>query len=201
MKTFYKNSPRVNIIIYIVIALVAIACVGVIIALTSGGSVQSFYVTIDDKNIMEADYDYILKQGETTDVKMNFLSIDEDNDNYTVTIVPTLNADCDFDFTAGGSVYSFQQTPDYTAGFTIKKTDEGFSISPKGNLESIIEAAGAEVEIIFANQPKEELNAKSYDNMFTMIITSADEKSNIYIQFSIYEPVTDVSLDKEAITF
>lgn len=193
MKTFYKNSPRVNIIIYIVIALVAIACVGVIIALTSGGSVQSFYVTIDDKNIMEADYDYILKQGETTDVKMNFLSIDEDNDNYTVTIVPTLNADCDFDFTAGGSVYSFQQTPDYTAGFTIKKTDEGFSISPKGNLESIIEAAvGADVE---------ELNAKSYDNMFTMIITSADEKSNIYIQFSIYEPVTDVSLDKEAITF
>ena len=193
MKTFYKNSPRVNIILYIVIALVAIACVGVIIALTSGGSVQSFYVTIDDKNIMEADYDYILKQGETTDVKMNFLSIDEDNDNYTVTIVPTLNADCDFDFTAGGSVYSFQQTPDYTAGFTIKKTDEGFSISPKGNLESIIEAAvGADVE---------ELNAQSYDNMFTMIITSADEKSNIYIQFSIYEPVTDVSLDKEAITF
>ena len=193
MKTLYKNSPRVNIIIYIVIALVAIACVGVIIALTSGGSVQSFYVTIDDKNIMEADYDYILKQGETTDVKMNFLSIDEDNDNYTVTIVPTLNADCDFDFTAGGSVYSFQQTPDYTAGFTIKKTDEGFSISPKGNLESIIEAAvGADVE---------DLNAKSYDNMFTMIITSADEKSNIYIQFSIYEPVTDVSLDKEAITF
>ena len=193
MKTFYKNSPRVNIILYIVIALVAIACVGVIIALTSGGSVQSFYVTIDDKNSMEADYDYILKQGETTDVKMNFLSIDEDNDNYTVTIVPTLNADCDFDFTAGGSVYSFQQTPDYTAGFTIKKTDEGFSISPKGNLESIIEAAvGADVE---------ELNAKSYDNMFTMIITSADEKSNIYIQFSIYEPVTDVSLDKEAITF
>lgn len=193
MKTFYKNSPRVNIILYIVIALVAIACVGVIIAMTSGGSVQSFYVTIDDKNIMEADYDYILKQGETTDVKMNFLSINEDNDNYTVTIVPTLNADCDFDFTAGGSVYSFQQTPDYTAGFTIKKTDEGFSISPKGNLESIIEAAvGADVE---------ELNAKSYDNMFTMIITSADEKSNIYIQFLIYEPVTDVSLDKEAITF
>ena len=193
MKTLYKNSPRVNIILYIVIALVAIACVGVIIALTSGGSVQSFYVTIDDKNIMEADYDYILKQGETTDVKMNFLSKDEDNDNYTVTIVPTLNADCDFDFTAGGSVYSFQQTPDYTAGFTIKKTDEGFSISPKGNLESIIEAAvGADVE---------ELNAQSYDNMFTMIITSADEKSNIYIQFSIYEPVTDVSLDKEAITF
>lgn len=193
MKTLYKNSPRFNIILYIVIALVAIACVGVIIALTSGGSVQSFYVTIDEKNIMEADYDYILKQDESTNVKMNFLSIDEDNSNYTVTIVPTLNAENDFDFTADGSVYSFQQTPDYTAGFTIKKTDEGFSIQPKGNLESIIEAAvGSDVE---------ELNAKSYDNMFTMIITSADEKSNIYIQFSIYEPVTDVSLDKEAITF
>lgn len=193
MKTFYKNSPRFNIILYIVIALVAIACVGVIIALTSGGSVQSFYVTIDEKNIMEADYDYILKQDESADVKMNFLSIDEDNGNYTVRIVPTLNADNDFDFTADGSVYSFQQTPDYTAGFTIKKTDEGFTIQPKGNLESIIEAAvGSDVE---------ELNSKSYDNMFTMIITSADEKSNIYIQFSIYEPVTDVSLDKEAITF
>lgn len=193
MKTFYKNSPRFNIILYIVIALVAIACVGVIIALTSGGSVQSFYVTIDEKNIMEADYDYILKQDESTNVKMNFLSIDEDNGNYTVRIVPTLNADNDFDFTADGSVYSFQQTPDYTAGFTIKKTDEGFTIQPKGNLESIIEAAvGSDVE---------ELNSKSYDNMFTMIITSADEKSNIYIQFSIYEPVTDVSLDKEAITF
>jgi hypothetical protein len=193
MKTLYKNSPRFNIILYIVIALVAIAIVGVIIALTSGGSVQSFYVTIDEKNIMEADYDYILKQDESTNVKMNFLSIDEDNSNYTVTIVPTLNAENDFDFTADGSVYSFQQTPDYTAGFTIKKTDEGFSIQPKGNLESIIEAAvGSDVE---------ELNAKSYDNMFTMIITSADEKSNIYIQFSIYEPVTDVSLDKEAITF
>ena len=193
MKTFYKNSPRFNIILYIVIALVAIAIVGVIIALTSGGSVQSFYVTIDEKNIMEADYDYILKQDESTNVKMNFLSIDEDNSNYTVTIVPTLNSENDFDFTADGSVYSFQQTPDYTAGFTIKKTDEGFSIQPKGNLESIIEAAvGSDVE---------ELNAKSYDNMFTMIITSADEKSNIYIQFSIYEPVTDVSLDKEAITF
>lgn len=193
MKTLYKNSPRFNIILYIVIALVAIAIVGVIIALTSGGSVQSFYVTIDEKNIMEADYDYILKQDESTNVKMNFLSMDEDNSNYTVTIVPTLNAENDFDFTADGSVYSFQQTPDYTAGFTIKKTDEGFSIQPKGNLESIVEAAvGSDVE---------ELNAKSYDNMFTMIITSADEKSNIYIQFSIYEPVTDVSLDKEAITF
>ena len=59
MKTLYKNSPRFNIILYIVIALVAIGIVGVIIALTNGGSVQSFYVTIDDKNIMEADYDYI----------------------------------------------------------------------------------------------------------------------------------------------
>ena len=193
MKTLYKNSPRFNIILYIVIALVAIAIVGVIIALTNGGSVQSFYVTIDDKNIMEADYDYILKQGESKNVKMNFLSIDEDNGDYTVTIVPTLNAENDFDFTADGTVYSFQQMPDYTDGFTIKKTDEGFSISPKGNLESIIEASvGADVE---------ELNAKSYDNMFTMIISSADEKSNIYIQFSIYEPVTDVSLDKEGITF
>ena len=124
---------------------------------------------------------------------MNFLSIDEDNGDYTVTIVPTLNAENDFDFTADGTVYSFQQMPEYTDGFTIKKTDEGFSISPKGNLESIIEASvGADVE---------ELNAKSYDNMFTMIISSADEKSNIYIQFSIYEPVTDVSLDKEGITF
>lgn len=193
MKTLYKNSPRINIILYIVIALVAIGIIGLIIALTSGGSVQSFYVTINDKNIMESDYDYILSKEEFTDVKINFLSLDEDNGNYTVKIVPTLNAENDFDFTAGGTVYSFQQTPDYTDGFTIKKTDSGFSIRPKGNLESIIEASvGADVE---------NLSAKSYDNMFTMIISSADEKSNIYIQFSIYEPVTDVSLDKEGITF
>ena len=73
MKTLYKNSPRFNIILYIVIALVAIGIVGLIIALTNGGSVQSFYVTIDDKNIMEADYDYILKQGESKNVKMNLV--------------------------------------------------------------------------------------------------------------------------------
>ena len=82
MKTLYKNSPRINIILYIVIALVAIGIIGLIIALTSGGSVQSFYVTINDKNIMESDYDYILSKEEFTDVKMNFLSLDEDNGNY-----------------------------------------------------------------------------------------------------------------------
>ena len=80
---------------------------------------------------------------------------------------------------------------DLTAGFNIQRKDSGFRIRPKGGLEEVLAAAyGA---------PIDELNASYYDNMFTMIISSADEKSNIYIQFSIYEPVESVTLDKEAI--
>lgn len=195
MKSNYRNSPLVNIIIYVVIALLAVGCIGLIVVMTDGfgGKIQSFYVTIDEKNIMESDSNYLMSKGEYTDVKVNFLKDDEENENYTIKIVPTATEGSDFDFTSGGIVYSFQQTADYTAGFTIQRNDTGFLIRPKGNLETVIEAAyGAEIE---------NLNALSYDNMFTMIISSADEKSNIYIQFSILEPVTDVTLDKEAIIF
>ena len=188
-----KNSTLVNIILYVAIALVVIGGIGLIVGLTGGEDVQSFYITIGDKDILNSDMDYILTKDEYMEVKMNFLTDDPDNVNYTIKIVPSAVEDCDFDFTSEGIVYSFQQSSDLTAGFTIQKKDSGFRIRPKGGLEDVLAAAyGASID---------ELNASYYDNMFTMIISSADEKSNIYIQFSIYEPVESVTLDKEAILF
>ena len=188
-----KNSTLVNIIIYAAIALVLIIGIGLIVGLTGGEDVQSFYITIGEKDIMNADVDYVLTKDEYLEVKMNFLTDDKDNANYTVKIVPTVVEDCDFDFTSEGIVYSFQQSSDLTAGFNIQRKDSGFRIRPKGGLEDVLAAAyGASID---------ELNASYYDNMFTMIISSADEKSSISIQFSIYEPVENVTLDKEAILF
>ena len=186
-----KNSTLVNIIIYAAIALVLIIGIGLVIGLTGGEDVQSFYVTINDKTIYNSDVDYVLTKDEYMEVNMFFMTDEKDNGDYTVRIVPSVVEDCDFDFTCEGIVYSFQQSTDLTAGFNIQRKDSGFRIRPKGGLEEVLAAAyGA---------PIDELNASYYDNMFTMIISSADEKSNIYIQFSIYEPVESVTLDKEAI--
>ena len=98
-------------------------------------------------------------------------------------------------FSDGKEEKSFQSVEDVTSGFDIKKTENGFAVSPKGNsVEEVLKA-------VYPNGKFDNVNEKGYENMFTLVITSYDGKANVKLNFSLPSKVSGVMLDKEGILF
>ena len=90
---------------------------------------------------------------------------------------------------------SFQSVEDITSGFDIKKTENGFTVSPKGNaLEEVLKS-------VYPNGKFDSVNEKGYENMFTLVVTSYDGKASVKLNFSLLSKVCGVTLNKEGILF
>lgn len=191
-------NKTAKIIAYVLIVLTLVGVIGVIAKFTNGftSDFKTFYITIDDKDIMTTANGYVLDKEEPmkVDVKYTFSSSDNEVSGYSVKVIPNNIDGKDFDFTMDGSIYSFQMEEDLTDGFIIEKSEDSFTILPKGDITDILRAVYPEAEI-------EDCKGNTYPDMFSLVITSYNGESTVVVNFVVVVEPTKVSFDKEAIIF
>lgn len=188
----------VKIISYIVLALIFVAVCGCIVYFTGGftSDFKTFYVSVDGKDIMTTANDYKLSMDIPTqvNVKYTFGALNKDISGYSVKVIPNAIDGKNFDFTVDGQVYSYQAESDLTNGFEIEESETAFMIKPKGGINHILGAIYPDCEI-------SDCRNKSYQNMYSLVVTSYNGTASVTINFSIDEPLYDIILDKGEIVF
>lgn len=188
----------VKIISYIVLALIFVAVCGCIVYFTGGftSDFKTFYVSVDGKDIMTTANDYKLSMDIPTqvNVKYTFGALNKDISGYSVKVIPNAIDGKNFDFTVDGQVYSYQAESDLTNGFEIEESETAFMIKPKGGINHILGAIYPDCEI-------SDCRNKSYQNMYSLVVTSYNGTASVKINFSIDEPLYDIILDKGEIVF
>ena len=187
-------------ITYVGIVLVVIIIVGVVARFTNGftDEFKTFYIKVDGKEIMSGSGGYEITQSKPmqVEVKYTFSFATDENKGYNVKIVPNAaDKNKDFSFTVNGESKSFQSMQDLTDGFGIEKSESSFKVTPKGeNLTGVLQA-------IYPGLDTAHIEEKAYNDMFALVVSSYNEKSNVTIYFTLSSKVTGVRLDKEAIVF
>ena len=187
-----------KIIIYALIILALIGVLGFIIYFTGGFTTDftGFYVTVDGEDVLSTGSDFRVKEDDPlkVEVKYVFASPNDGAKGYTVKVVPNAIEGKDFDFTLDGDQYAFQSEKDLTAGFVILRSEESFTIAPKGNLTKILSS-------VYPEDTVEDCADKAYENMFTLVVTSYNGEAEIRVNFTVIEEIRGVILDKEVIEF
>ena len=187
-----------KIIIYALIILALIGVLGFIIYFTGGFTTDftGFYVTVDGEDVLSTGSDFRVKEDDPlkVEVKYVFASPNDEAKGYTVKVVPNAIEGKDFDFTLDGDQYAFQSEKDLTAGFVILRSEESFTIAPKGNLTKILSS-------VYPEDTVEDCTDKAYENMFTLVVTSYNGEAEIRVNFTVIEEIRGVILDKEVIEF
>ena len=185
---------------YVGIVLVVIIIVGVVARFTNGftDDFKTFYLKVEDKEIMSSSGGYEITRAKPmqVEVKYTFSFATDENKGYNVKIVPNAaDKNQDFSFTVSGESKSFQSLQDLTDGFEIEKSESTFRVTPKGeNLTGVLQA-------IYPGLDTAHIEEKAYNDMFTLVVSSYNEKASVTIYFTLSSKVTGVRLDKEAIVF
>lgn len=186
-----------KIIAYIILVLLFVAACGFIVYYTGGftSDFKTFYVKIDGKDILTSADGYKLSADTPlrVEVKYTFGALNKDISGYSVKVVPNA-AGNDFNFTVDGQTHSYQAETDLTAGFDIAQEENSFTIAPKGGINKILAA-------IYPNGEIEDSRNKTYENMYSLVVTSYNGAASVEIAFSIDEPLYDIVLDKGEIVF
>lgn len=191
-------TKATKIISYVLIVLALVGVIGFIAKFTSGftSDFKTFYVTIDGKDVMAEANHYAIGKSETmkVDVKYTFNSSSSEVSGYSVKIVPNTREDKNFDFLVDGEVHSFYDIEDLSAGFIIEKSENSFTITPKGELTDILKAVYPEGEVADCSE-------YNHHNMFSLVITSYNGASTVTVNFAVLREAEKVFFDKEAIVF
>lgn len=187
-----------KILTYCVLVLLFVAVCGFIFYYTGGftSDFKTFYVNIDGKDILTSADGYKLSADMPlqVNVKYTFGALNKNVSGYSVKVVPNAIEGKDFDFIVDGQTYSYQTETDLTAGFDISQEKNSFTITPKGGINKILAAIYPESEI-------EDCRNKTYENMYSLVVTSYNGAASVEIHFSIDEPLYDIVLNKEEIVF
>ena len=191
-------TKATTIIAYVLIVLALVGVIGFIAKFTSGftSDFKTFYVTIDDKDIMTEANHYAIGKSETmkVDIKYTFNSSNSEVSGYSVKIVPNVSEDKNFEFMVDGEVHSFYDIEDLTDGFIIEKSETSFTITPKGELTDILRAVYPEGEV-------SDCSEHNHYNMFSLVITSYNGASTVTVNFAVLREAERVFFDQEAIVF
>ncbi len=190
-----KQGKIGKVIAYILILLIVVGAIG-FLAYNTGGftsGFKTFSVECDGKEVSTSasGFETTTKEPLVVKVKYNF---DSKASGYSVKVVPNALAGKDFDFTLDGEIYSFQAERDLTDGFNIEYEENSFTLTPKGNLTEIMQAN-------YPNKVVEDCVKYGYKDMFTLVITSYNGESTVYLNFSVPEKVVGIELNPEVIVF
>lgn len=180
-----------KILTWTVVVLLLVAGIGLIIKFTNGltEDLATFYVTIDDEDILHEAQGYSVATDEELQVEVKYLL---NNTGYSVKVLPTTDESKDFRYLANDLIYSFESEEDYSAGFNIVQDESSFTITPKGGLKEILEAVcGSEVTYC---------DGKVFEDMFTLVVTSQDG-TQINIHFTLDDAVKSVELNTAELAF
>lgn len=187
-----------KIITYILIMLTVVAIIGVIARFTGGftSDFKTVYISVDGKDVMTSSGGYKLSSTEpiTVDVKYTFSSNTDKEQGYSVKVIPHVVENEDFDFTLNDDVYSFQAEKDLTKGFDIDYGATSFTIKPKGGLTATMQS-------VYPSYVVGDCEDKAYSDMFTLVVTSYNGESSVYLHFTIETGVTSIILDQSEILF
>ncbi len=185
-----------KIITGVIVVLVVALAVGLIFKFTNGFNedFKTFYLEQDGKQILTSETDTAFVRGEDYryEVKYTFDSGKSEPKGYNVKVVP--NSKIKLSFKAGGKTYSYADAKELTEAFTIKKEAGAFTVSiPKElSLKSVLEKVyGKEVEL--------EAEPKGY--IYTLVVSSYNEKVTYKINFGVSIKVEEIELDKGSIIF
>lgn len=192
-KRFINKLSTVFLFVFLVCA------IGTVIYFTTGlksvvNSVSRVYLSIDDTEIKEHDSGYMFdsKSSMIVNVKYDYDIDSSDNGNYTVRVVPNVIPEYDFDIVVDGKTYPYQLVPDLTAGFDIVKTTDSFTITPKGDLKTIL-------SYTYPNSSIDDCTENAYKDMFSLVVTSPEGNSSVRIDFSVVKNA--ITFDKNSIIF
>lgn len=187
-----------KIISYIAIVMVLVAVCGLLAYFTNGftSDFKTFYVESGGKQVLASSDGFTMAKTEpmTVDVKYTFGSLNKEVSGYSVKVVPNAVDGKDFDITLDGAAYSFQAEDDMTAGFNIEKGETSFTVTPKGGINDILQA-------VYPSYSIGDARGKTYENMFSLIVTSYNGESSVKLNFTVVEKIEGVILDKEVIVF
>ena len=185
---------------YAFVVLILITSCGLIAYFTNDftSDFKTFYIETNGTTHLSDTADILLSPDAENrfDVKYTFSLLNEENNGYTVKIVPNISNDNDFDFTVDGEVYSFGAESDLTNCFDIVYYDDYFTINGDFRMQNILESLypGSEVCV-----NAEDVNW-SVDN-FSLLVYSYNEEALISIGFHNHCPVDRVELEPNSITF
>ncbi len=184
-----------KIITGVIVVLVVALVVGLVFKFTNGFNedFKTFYLEQDGKQILTSETERAFVQGEQYryEVKYTFDSGKSEPKGYNVKVVP--NGKIKLSFKADGKQYSYADAKELTSVFGIKKEASAFTISVpaeltlKGVLEKVY---GKTVEV-------EE--QKGY--LYTLVVSSYNEKVTYKINFGLAINVEGIELDKDGIVF
>lgn len=192
-----KNKKAGKIIVYVLILLILVGCVGFFAYFTNGftGDIKTFYVECGDKKVMSSSGGFVLSSVEPLDVDVHYTFgfFNKDISGYNVTVLPNT----DFDFTVDGQVYSFAAEENLNAGFDIEYNESSFTITPKANLREILQAIYPDKEIDF------DVNDVDYDSeIFKIVVSSEDGSTYVTMLCSLDESgIRSIEIDQEVIVF
>lgn len=193
------QNKTIRILSYALLGLLVVGVIGFVAYFTNGfkSDFKTFYINVDGKDVMESDGGYKVSKGKPLEIKVKYVFSGATNQKkeYSVKVVPNTIDGRDFTFSDGKEGKSFQSVEDITSGFDIKKTENGFTVSPKGNaLEEVLKS-------VYPNGKFDNVNEKGYENMFTLVVTSYDGNASVKLYFSLLSKVCGVTLNKEGILF
>lgn len=193
------QNKTIRILSYALLGLLVVGVIGFVAYFTNGfkSDFKTFYINVDGKDVMESDGGYKVSKGKPLEIKVKYVFSGATNQKkeYSVKVVPNTIDGKDFTFSDEKEEKSFQSVEDITSGFDIKKTENGFTVSPKGNaLEEVLKS-------VYPNGKFDNVNEKGYENMFTLVVTSYDGNASVKLYFSLLSKVCGVTLNKEGILF
>ncbi len=191
-----KQGAVIKIISWVLIVLVLVAGIGAIAYFTGGftGEFKTFYVVVNDKDILTSASDYEVSISEPLTVNVKYTFAEDGVNGYSVKVVPNALQGKDFDFIVDGEAYSFQSESDLTAGFDIEYNDSSFVIKPKGTLNEVMAA-------VYPSSKLGDLTGMGYENMFLLVVDSYNGESTVTLAFSIPEGVSGVEISPDHIYF
>ncbi len=191
-----KGKTAGAIVTYVLLILAVVAVIGIIFRFTGGftSDFSTFYVSTQGKDIMTSagGYEITPENPLKVDVVYAFASGDMEQNGYSVKVVPHKVGNEDFDFTLDGIAYAFSEEEDLTKGFDIDIGKTSFSIKPKGNLTQILQSVYPEMTV-------GDCDDKAYADMFTLIVTSYNGKSSVYLHFTVRTVAEKIELNQTEI--
>lgn len=189
-----------QVIVYVVLALVLVAAVGLIYKYTNGFNedFKTFYIEYDGKQILTADNKLSLKSSKTHTftVKYTFDTEKSEPKDYNVKIIP--NVERDFDYTVNGEKYLYSKTGELTSAFGLVKEQTQFSITilDEFNLQKVLQAVNGDKNTVVPEEAE-----KNNPYPYRLVVSSYNEKVIYNINFKIIQEANDITLNLDEIVF
>jgi hypothetical protein len=176
-------------IAYLLIVLLIAGSIGFFAYYTNGftRNFTTFYIKYDDELYSGIQNMKFKEDKARFDIvyPLNFLS-EKDLKDYSLKVIP--NKENNFTFKVDGMDYTFTSELDLTSGFDIEKQEDYFLINNNYTIQSVLEK-------IYNGKTVEVPEDIDYNDYFTLVISSYNNETTIYINFNKYIYVEKVTLD------